>query len=102
MRHDTTQDVLIEQDTARMKVVATFTPDTETGDPEGWAILYRVPEEGAPHTIDDARPFSVVSAAGTRAHFIGWRQVGRRRLGARPVASSFGSTAEQGRASPRP
>ena len=81
MRHDTTQDVLIEQDRAQMKVVATFTPDTETGDPEGWAILYRVPEGGAPHTIDDARPFSVISATGKRAHFIGWRKVGRRRLG---------------------
>jgi hypothetical protein len=80
MRQDTTQDVLIEQDGARMKVVATFTPDTETGDPEGWAILYRVPESGAPRT-NDARPFSVISATGKRAHFIGWRKVGRRRLG---------------------
>ena len=52
-----------------------------TGDPEGWAILYRVPEDGAPHTIDDARPYSVISATGKRAHFIGWRKVGRRRLG---------------------
>jgi hypothetical protein len=81
MRQDTTQDVLIEQDTARMKVVATFTPDTETGDPEGWAILYRVPEDGALHAIDEDRPFSVVSATGKRAHFVGWRKVGRRRLG---------------------
>jgi len=81
MRHDTTQDVLIEQDRAQMKVVATFTPDTETGDPEGWAILYRVPEDGTPHPIDDARPFSVISATGKSAHFIGWRKVGRRRLG---------------------
>jgi len=81
MWQDTIHDVLIEQDRARMKVVATFTPDTETGDPEGWAILYRVPEDGAPHAIDDARPFSVVSATGKRAHFIGWRKVGRRRLG---------------------
>ena len=45
------------------------------------AILYRVPKDGAPHTIDDARPFSVISATGKRAHFIGWRKVGRRRLG---------------------
>ena len=46
MRQNTTQDVLIEQSGARMTVVATLTPDTETGDPEGWAILYRVPEDG--------------------------------------------------------
>ena len=75
MRRNTTQDVLIEQNGARMTVVATLTPDTETGNPEGWAILYRVPE------LDDARPYSVVSATGQRAHFMGWRKVGRRRLG---------------------
>ena len=80
MRQNTTQDVLIEQSGARMTVVATLTPDTETGDPEGWAILYRVPEDGV-HELDDARPYSVVSATGQRAHFMGWRKVGRRRLG---------------------
>jgi len=57
-----------------------ITPDTETGDPEGWAILYRVPRDGA-HNLDDARPYSVVTATGERAHFMGWRKVGRRRLG---------------------
>jgi hypothetical protein len=81
MRQNTTHDVLIEQDGMRMKVVATLTPDTETGDPDGWAILYRVPEEGRGHNLDDARPYSVVSATGRRAHFVGWRKVGRRRLG---------------------
>ena len=80
MRQNTTQDVLIEQNGARMTVVATLTPDTETGDPDGWAILYRVPDDGA-HELDDARPYSVVSATGQRAHFMGWRKVGRRRLG---------------------
>ena len=63
MRRNTTHDVLIEQNGARMTVVATLTPDTETGNPEGWAILYRVPEDGA-HELDDARPYSVVSATG--------------------------------------
>jgi len=80
MRQNTTHNVLIEQNGTRMKVVATLTPDTETGDPEGWAILYRVPENGL-HSLDDARPYCVVSATGRRAHFIGWRKVGRRRLG---------------------
>ena len=80
MRQNTTQDVLLEQNGARMTVVATLTPDTETGNPEGWAILYRVPEDGV-HELDDARPYSVVSATGQRAHFMGWRKVGRRRLG---------------------
>jgi hypothetical protein len=81
MRRKTTQDVLIEQNGTRMTVVATLTPDTETGAPEGWAILYRVPEEGGARDLDDARPYSVVSATGERAHFMGWRKVGRRRLG---------------------
>ena len=45
MRQNTTQDVLIEQNGTRMTVVATLTPDTETGDPEGWAILYGVAED---------------------------------------------------------
>ena len=31
--------------------------------------------------LDDARPYSVVSATGQRAQFMGWRKVGRRRLG---------------------
>jgi hypothetical protein len=81
MREDTTQDVLIEQNGTRMAVVARLTRDTETGDPHGWAILYRVPE--GPHTqnLDDAMPYSVVSATGSRARFIAWRKVGRRRLG---------------------
>lgn len=90
MRHNTTQDVLIEQDGTRITVVATLTPDTETGAPEGWAILYRVPEDRGAHNLDDARLYSVVSATGQRAHFMGWRKVGRRRLGlgigAPPVA----------------
>jgi len=81
MRQNTTQDVLIEQDGTRMTVVATLTQDTETGDPEGWAILYRLPEGGGAQNLDDARPYSVVSATGQRAHFMGWRKVGRRRLG---------------------
>ena len=38
MRQSTRQDVLIEQNGARITVDATFTPDTETGDPEGWTI----------------------------------------------------------------
>jgi hypothetical protein len=80
MTKDTTQDVLIEQDETRMAVVATLTPDTETGDPDGWAILYRVPEGRHAH-LDDARPYSVVSATGRRAHFMAWRKVGRQRLG---------------------
>jgi hypothetical protein len=46
----------------------------------GWAILYRVPEDGV-HELDDARSYSVVSATGQRAHFMAWRKVGRRRLG---------------------
>ena len=80
MRQNTTHDVLIEQNGTRMTVGATLTPDTETGDPEGWAILYRVPEGEVPN-LDDARPYSVVSEAGQRAHFTVWRKVGRRRLG---------------------
>jgi hypothetical protein len=80
MRQNTTHDVLIEQNGTRMTVVATLTPDTETGDPKGWAILYRVPEAEV-HNLDDARPYSVVSATGRRARFMGWRKVGRRRLG---------------------
>ncbi|HEY7259617.1 MAG TPA: hypothetical protein VH459_11135 [Gaiellales bacterium] len=91
MLKETTQDVLIEQNETRMTVVATLTPDTETGDPHGWAILYCVPEDGA-HTLDDARPYSVISATGRRARFMAWRKVGRRRLGigigAPPVASA--------------
>ena len=81
MRQNTTLDVLIEQDETRMKVLATLTPDTETGDPEGWAILYRMPDDSPGGSLDDARPYSVVSATGHRAHFMGWRKVGRRRLG---------------------
>jgi hypothetical protein len=81
MRQDTTQDVLIEQNEMRMAVVATLTPDTETGDPEGWAILYRVPEHGGAQHLDDARPYCVISTTGRRAHFMAWRKVGRRRLG---------------------
>ena len=59
-----------------MTVAATLTPHTETGDPEGWAILYRVPEDGVPN-LDDARPYSVVSKAGPRARAVS----GRVRLG---------------------
>jgi hypothetical protein len=81
MRQNTTLDVLIEQDGTRMKVLATLTPDTETGDPEGWAILYRMPDDSPGGRLDDARPYSVVSATGHRAHFMGWRKAGRRRLG---------------------
>ena len=81
MRHNTTLDVLIEHDGTRMKVLATLTPDTETGDPEGWAILYRTPDNSPVRSLDDARPYSVVSATGHRAHVIGWRKIGRRRLG---------------------
>ena len=81
MRQDTTQDVLIEQDETRMAVLATLTPDTETGDPDGWAILYRVPEDGGLQELDDARPYCVISTTGGRAHFMAWRKVGRRRLG---------------------
>jgi hypothetical protein len=77
---NTTQDVVIEQNGTRLTVVATVTPDTETGDPEGWAILYRVPDGGA-HSLDNARPYRVVSATGQRARFMAWRKVGRRRLG---------------------
>ena len=80
MRRNTTQDVVIEQNGTRLTVAATLTPDTETGDPAGWAILYRVPGDGA-DSLDDARPYSVVSATGQRAQFMGWRKVGRRRLG---------------------
>lgn len=81
MRQNTTQDVLIEQNGTKIAVVATLTPDTETGDPEGWAILYRVPEDGGAQNLDDARPYCVISAAGERTQFMGWRKVGRRRLG---------------------
>jgi hypothetical protein len=81
MRQNTTQGVLIEQSGTRMTVVATLTEDTETGDPEGWAILYRVPEGSGAQNLDDARPYSVVSSTGQRAHFMGWRKVGRLRLG---------------------
>ena len=73
MRQNTTQDVLIEQNGARMTVVATLTPDTETGDPDGWAILYRVPEDGV-HELDDARPYSVVSATGQAGALHGMAQ----------------------------
>ena len=81
MRWNTTQDVLIEQNGTQMTVVATLTPDTETGDPDGWAILYQVPGDGFGENLDDARRYSVVSATGHRAYFMGWRKVGRRRLG---------------------
>ena len=81
MRRNTTHDVLIEQNGTQMTVVATLTPDTETGDPDGWAILYRVPDGGGAQTLDDASRYSVVSSTGHRAHFMGWRKVGRRRLG---------------------
>jgi hypothetical protein len=80
MRQNTTQDVVIEQNGTRLTVAATLTRDTETGNPEGWAILYRVPTDGV-HHLDDSRPYSVVSPTGRRAHFMGWRKVGRRRLG---------------------
>ena len=81
MRHNTTQDVLIEREGTRVTVNATLTPDTETGDPDGWAILFRMPDDGGPETHDNARPYSVTSATGERAHFIAWRKVGRRHLG---------------------
>ena len=81
MQQDTTQDALIEQNGTRMAVVARLTPDTETGDPHGWAILYRVPDGPHAQKLDDAVPYSVVSATGRRARFIAWRKVGRRRLG---------------------
>ena len=75
-----------------MAVAATLTPDTETGDPHGWAILYRVPEHGAADRLDDAKPYRVISTTGTRAQFMAWRKVGRRRLGigigAPPAASA--------------
>jgi len=81
MRHSTTRDVLIEQNGARITVDATFTPDTETGDPRGWAISYRVPDDGVARSLDDAVTYSVISPTGHRAQFVGWRKVGRRRLG---------------------
>ena len=73
MRRNTTQDVVIEQNGTRLTVAATLTPDTETGDPAGWAILYRVPVDGA-DSLDDARPYSVVSATGQRGAVHGLAQ----------------------------
>ena len=78
MRQYEVRDVVIQQDELHMTVDAKFTPDTETGQADGWAISYREPDDGVHRAFDDARPLDVTAPAGERGRFTAWRRVGRR------------------------